>query len=204
VPYPGPVEIFNTHRAYLHGWDGDPEPFFLAAEAAIAAGPFEPAYQEITLTFEDRVGRYESIEEARTRLRHGLMPIRAEVLVGQLVEGTIPGDTRPARLTAQVLGEAVTIIGAGEEWEKASRAYQAALVAYEHAMPEAQQLVAGEVPPEPEPEPELAAVAPAPRLTFTRPQRSGLGTWLNENQGVLTFVGVVLAVIAIVVAVVLA
>jgi hypothetical protein len=162
--------------------------FFVAAEAAIEAGPFEPPHERVTHTWDDRQGSYDSIEEARARIRHGRSPGRVEVEVGQLVEGRHFADTSPARLAVEVLAGGVTIIGAGTEWDKASRAYEAAVVAYEHAVQE--------------PDPEPSAVEPRSEVPPSN-GRSGLRR-LNENQGIVGLVAIVVTIVIAVVTVLLA
>jgi hypothetical protein len=114
------------------------------------------------------------------------MPTMAEIHVGQLTNPDGIPDISRAHVMVSTLGTSVTLSGTGVEWDKASRAYQAAVVAYERSLPE---------PDVAEPE----DVSTGSVTVFVPPKPSGLRVWLNDNQGIVGSVSIVVAVVLTVV-----
>jgi hypothetical protein len=99
------------------GWE-DLDMIFVAARAAIEAGPFEPPICEVVFNDEFEPYTVDTLEEAHEILR------RRRVLSMDIRLSHIDEDE--ARLTLRFSGGRLQINGYGSDWERAQAAYDAA------------------------------------------------------------------------------
>ncbi len=99
------------------GWK-DLDVIFVAARAAIEAGPFDPAICEIVFNEEFDPFTVDTFEEAREHLG------RNRVLSMDIVVSHIDEDA--ARVTLRYAGDRLQLNGYGSDWELARAAYNAA------------------------------------------------------------------------------
>jgi hypothetical protein len=91
---------------------------FVAARAAIEAGPFDPLICEVVFDEEFDPFVVDTLEQAREHLR------RNRVLSMDIVLSHFDEDE--ARLTLRYSGERLQLDGHGSDWERARAAYDAA------------------------------------------------------------------------------
>ena len=92
-----------------------------AARAAIAAGPLDPLLCEITLEGDDDTATLAGLEELEVLLAAGEDPLSLDIYVAHAVEAE-------ANLLLVFNGRWLQINGAGTDWTRARRAYDAAKV----------------------------------------------------------------------------
>jgi hypothetical protein len=124
------LEVFAaTARAYPHAmgdfelserWCGwrDLDMIFIAARAAIEAGPFDPPICEIVFNEEFDPFTVDTLEEAREHLLHNRV-LSMDIILSHL-------DEEEARVTLHYSGERLQLNGHGSDWERARSAYDAA------------------------------------------------------------------------------
>jgi hypothetical protein len=99
------------------GWR-DLDVIFVAARAAIEAGPFDPAICEVVFDEEFDPFTVDTFEEAREHLRTKRV-LSMEIIVSHI-------DEDQARVTLHYSGERLQLNGRGSDWERARAAYDAA------------------------------------------------------------------------------
>jgi hypothetical protein len=99
------------------GWH-DLDVIFVAARAAMEAGPFDPPMCEVVFDEEFDAVTVDTLEEAREHLR------RKRVLSMEILLSHIHEDE--ARVTLQFSGGRLQLNGYGSDWERARAAYDAA------------------------------------------------------------------------------
>jgi len=93
-----------------------------AARAAVAAGPLDPLVCDVTLEWDDDEDTtLHSLGELAALLRSGAEPMTLEIVVAH----GVPGE---ASLVVDFNGRWLQINGAGTDWVRARRAYDAAQV----------------------------------------------------------------------------
>jgi hypothetical protein len=114
--YPFAVGAFELSERWC-GWR-DLDVIFVAARAAIDAGPFDPPLVEVVFDEEFDPITVDTLEEAREHLG------RKRVLSMDIILSHINEDD--ARLTLRYSGERLQLTGYGNDWERARAAYDAA------------------------------------------------------------------------------
>jgi len=99
------------------GWR-DLDVIFVAARAAIEAGPFDPPLCEVIFDEEFDPFTVDTLEEAREHLR------RSRVLSMDIIVSHIYEDE--ARLTLRYSNDRLQLSGSGSDWDLARAAYDAA------------------------------------------------------------------------------
>jgi len=92
-----------------------------AARAAIAAGPLDPPVCEVTLEGDEDVVTFHNLDELDALLAAGADPLSLDIYVAHAVEAE-------ASLTLVYNGRWLQINGAGSDWPRARKAYDAAQV----------------------------------------------------------------------------
>ncbi|MEA2142447.1 MAG: hypothetical protein QOI64_877 [Solirubrobacteraceae bacterium] len=93
-----------------------------AAQAAVAAGPLDPAVCDVTLEWDvDEDTTLHSLEELAALLRSGAEPMSLQIIVAHVVESE-------ASLVIDFNGRWLQMDGAGSDWTRARQAYDAAQV----------------------------------------------------------------------------
>jgi hypothetical protein len=114
--YPLVVDCFELSERWC-SWKGD-DVIFVAARAAIEAGPFDPPICEVV--FDEDYDRFtvDTLEQAREHLKRN--PVRSmEIIVSHI-------DEDEARLTLNYSGDRLQLNGYGSDWTRARAAYDAA------------------------------------------------------------------------------
>jgi hypothetical protein len=114
--YPVAVDRFALSERWC-GWN-DVDVIFIAARAAIEAGPFDPPICEVVFDEEYDPFTVDTLEEAREHLR------RNRVLSMDIILSHIDEDE--ARLTLHYSGDRLQLNGYGSDWTRARAAYDAA------------------------------------------------------------------------------
>lgn len=91
---------------------------FVAARAAIDAGPFDPPICEVIFDEEYKPFTVDTLEEAREHLRHNTVR-SMEIIVSHF-------DEDEARVTLFYSGDRLQLNGYGSDWTRARAAYDAA------------------------------------------------------------------------------
>jgi hypothetical protein len=114
--YPLDVERFELSERWC-GWKGV-DVIFIAARAAIEAGPFDPPICEVVFDEEYDPFPVDTLEEAREHLRRNR--IRSmDIILSHI-------DEDEARLTLHYSGDRLQLSGYGSDWHRARAAYDAA------------------------------------------------------------------------------
>lgn len=92
-----------------------------AARAAIAAGPLDPLVCEVMLEWDDDTTTLDSLTDLDALLKAGNEPLSLDIYVAHVVEAE-------ANLMLVYNGRWLQINGAGSDWQRARRAYDAAQV----------------------------------------------------------------------------
>ena len=90
-----------------------------AARSAVAAGPLDPVVCEVTLESDEDTLMLASLDELQALLNAGEDPLSMDIYVAHVV----PDD---ASLTLVFNGRWLQINGAGDDWDRARKAYYAA------------------------------------------------------------------------------
>jgi hypothetical protein len=114
--YPVVVDAFELSERWC-GWR-DLDMIFVAARAAIEAGPFDPPICEIVFDEEFDPYTVDTLEEAREHLRHHRV-LSMDIILSHI-------DEDQARLTLHYSGERLQLNGHGSDWDRARAAYDAA------------------------------------------------------------------------------
>jgi len=114
--YPLAVERFELSERWC-GWKGV-DVIFIAARAAIEAGPLDPPICEVVFDEEYDPFTVDTLEEAREHLR------RTRVRSMDIILSHIDEDE--ARLTLHYSGDRLQLNGYGSDWPRARGAYDAA------------------------------------------------------------------------------
>jgi len=114
--YPVAVDRFELSERWC-GWKGV-DVIFIAARAAIEAGPFDPPICEVVFDEEYDPFPVDTLEEAREHLT------RNRVLSMDIILSHIDEDE--ARLTLHYSGDRLQLNGYGSDWHRARAAYDAA------------------------------------------------------------------------------
>jgi len=99
------------------GWK-DVDVIFIAARAAIEAGPFDPPICEVVFDEEFDPFTVDTFEEAREHLSRNRV-LSMDVIVSHL-------DEEEARVTLHYSGDRLQLNGSGSDWTRARAAYDAA------------------------------------------------------------------------------
>jgi hypothetical protein len=99
------------------GWR-DLDVIFVAARAAVEAGPFDPWICEVVFDEEFDPLTIDTLEEAREHLRCNRV-LSMDIIVSHI-------DEDDARLTLSYSGGRLQLTGYGSDWERARAAYDAA------------------------------------------------------------------------------
>jgi len=91
---------------------------FVAARAAIEAGPFDPPICEVVFDEEYNPYTVDTLEEAREHLRRNLVR-SMDIVISHI-------DEDEARLTLNYSGDRLQLNGYGSDWTRARAAYDAA------------------------------------------------------------------------------
>jgi len=92
-----------------------------ATRAAIAAGPLDPPVVEVQVEWDDDTTTLDSLDELDALLAAGGEPLSLDIYVAHVVEAE-------ASLTLVFNGRWLQINGAGNDWPRARKAYDAAQV----------------------------------------------------------------------------
>jgi hypothetical protein len=114
--YPLAVERFELSERWC-GWKGV-DVIFIAARAAIEAGPFDPPICEVVFDEEYAPFTVDTLEEAREHLRHHRV-LSMDIVISHI-------DEDEARLTLHYSGDRLQLNGYGSDWTRARAAYDAA------------------------------------------------------------------------------
>ena len=114
--YPLAMDRFELSERWC-GWK-DVDLIFVAARAAIEAGPFDPPICEVVFDEEFDPITVDSLEEAREHLSRNRVH-SMEIIVSHL-------DEDEARLTLHYSCERLQLNGYGSDWDRARPAYDAA------------------------------------------------------------------------------
>jgi len=114
--YPLDMGAFECSERWC-GWR-DLDVIFVAARAAIEAGPFDPPLCEVIFDEEFDPFTVDTLEEAREHLR------RSRVLSMDIIVSHIYEDQ--ARLTLRYSNDRLQLSGSGSDWDLARAAYDAA------------------------------------------------------------------------------
>jgi hypothetical protein len=114
--YPLDVERFELSERWC-GWK-DLDVIFIAARAAIEAGPFDPAICEVVFNEEYDPFPVDTLEEAREHLRRNRVR-SMDIILSHI-------DEDEARLTLHYSGDRLQLNGYGSDWHRARAAYDAA------------------------------------------------------------------------------
>jgi hypothetical protein len=114
--YPLGVERFELSERWC-GWNGI-DVIFIAARAAIEAGPFDPPICEVVFDEEFDPLPVETLEEAREHVRRNRVR-SMDIVVSHI-------DEDEARLTLHYSGDRLQLNGYGSDWQRARAAYDAA------------------------------------------------------------------------------
>jgi hypothetical protein len=114
--YPRIVGAFELSERWC-GWR-DLDVIFVAARAAIEAGPFDPPLCEVIFDEEFDPFTVDTLEEAREHLRRNRV-LSMDIILSHL-------DEDEARLTLSYSGERLQLNGYGSDWTRARAAYDAA------------------------------------------------------------------------------
>lgn len=197
-------ERYRRYEAF-YDWTGDPEPLFVAVEEAIDAAQLPEGYRRVELTWKDRQGTYHSIGEARERLRHAQRPEAITISTRSI---TSADNVQPATEVSVGVeiggGGTIHVFVDGTDWPKAGRAYEAVTkIIREQAVEGPPRPPEPQVTPAPVPQPSppmRALTTPEPDHAPTAAgepakRRGGVVQWMNDNQGLLAVVGIVVAVV---------
>jgi hypothetical protein len=110
------VERFELSERWC-GWKGV-DVIFLAARAAIEAGPFDPPICEVVFDEEFDPFTVDTLEQAREHLRRHRV-LSMDIIISHF-------DEDEARLTLRYSGERLQLNGYGSDWARARAAYDAA------------------------------------------------------------------------------
>jgi len=91
---------------------------FVAARAAIEAGPFDPPLCEVVFNEEFDPFTVDTLEEAREHLRNNRV-LSMDIILSHI-------DEDEARVTLHYEGDRLQLNGYGTDWERARAAYDAA------------------------------------------------------------------------------
>lgn len=100
------------------GWR-DLDMIFVAARAAIEAGPFDPFLCEIVFDEEFDPFTVDTLEEAREHLLRNPRVMSMDIVLSHI-------DEDDAKLTLRYIGDRLQLNGYGGDWERARAAYDAA------------------------------------------------------------------------------
>jgi hypothetical protein len=114
--YPVAVDRFELSERWC-GWK-DVDVIFIAARAAIEAGPFDPSICEVVFDEEFDPFTVDTLKEAREYLRRNRVR-SMDIILSHI-------DEDEARLTLRYSGERLQLNGYGSDWERARAAYDAA------------------------------------------------------------------------------
>jgi hypothetical protein len=114
--YPLVVDRFELSERWC-GWK-DVDVIFLAARAAIEAGPFDPPICEVVFDEEFEPFTVDTLEEAREHIRRHRV-LSMDIIISHF-------DEDEARLTLRYSGERLQLNGYGSDWTRARAAYDAA------------------------------------------------------------------------------
>ena len=114
--YPPAVDRFELSERWC-SWNGV-DVIFVAACAAIEAGPFDPPICEVVFDEEYNPFTVDTLEEAREYLRRNRVR-SMDITISHI-------DEDEARLTLRYSGERLQLNGYGRDWERARAAYDAA------------------------------------------------------------------------------
>lgn len=111
-----PMGVFELSERWC-GWR-DLDVIFVAARAAIEAGPFDPPLCEVVFDEEFDPYAVDTLEEAREHLRRNR--VRSMDIV------VSPIDEDAARVTLRYAGERLQLSARGQDWDRGRAAYDAA------------------------------------------------------------------------------
>jgi hypothetical protein len=114
--YPVGVDAFELSERWC-GWR-DLDMIFVAARAAIEAGPLDPPLCEIVFDEEFDPYTVDTLDEAREHLRHHHV-LSMDITLSHI-------DEDQARLTLRYSGERLQLNAHGNDWDRARAAYNAA------------------------------------------------------------------------------
>jgi hypothetical protein len=114
--YPVGVDRFELSERWC-GWR-DLDMIFVAARAAIEAGPLDPPLCEIVFDEEFDPYTVDTLDEAREHLRHHHV-LSMDITLSHI-------DEDQARLTLRYSGERLQLNAHGNDWDRARAAYNAA------------------------------------------------------------------------------
>jgi hypothetical protein len=114
--YPLAVERFELSERWC-GWN-DVDVIFIAARAAIEAGPFDPPICEIVFNEEFDPFTVDTFEEAHEHLRRNRVQ-SMDIIISHI-------DEDEARVTLHYSGDRLQLNGYGNDWTGARAAYDAA------------------------------------------------------------------------------
>jgi len=114
--YPLAMDRFELCERWC-GWK-DVDMIFIAAHAAIEAGPFDPPICEVVFDEEFDPFTVDTFEEAREHLSRKRV-LSMDVIVSHL-------DEDEARVTLHYSGDRLQLNGSGSDWTRARAAYDAA------------------------------------------------------------------------------
>ncbi len=114
--YPLPVGAFELSERWC-GWR-DLDVIFVAARAAIEAGPFDPPLCEVIFNEEFDPFTVDTLEEAREHLRSNRV-LSMDIILSHV-------DEDEARVTLNYSLDRLQLNGHGSDWQRARAAYDAA------------------------------------------------------------------------------
>jgi hypothetical protein len=114
--YPLAMGAFELSERWC-GWR-DLDMIFVAARAAIEAGPFDPPICEVVFDEEFDPFTVDTLEEAREHLRRNRVR-SMDIIVSHF-------DEDEARVTLRYSGQRLQLSGYGSDWDRARAAYDAA------------------------------------------------------------------------------
>ncbi|MDX6708813.1 MAG: hypothetical protein QOI48_4659 [Solirubrobacteraceae bacterium] len=114
--YPLAMDCFELSERWC-GWK-DVDVIFIAARAAIEAGPFDPPICEVVFDEEFDPFTVDTLQQAREHLRRNRVR-SMDIILSQI-------DEDEARLTLRYSGERLQLNGYGRDWHGARAAYDAA------------------------------------------------------------------------------
>jgi hypothetical protein len=169
-----PEERFRTNASF-DGWDGEADSLLAIAKDVMQAVSIPADAVRIRLSWREREGDYETFQAAHDRLRNAATPSRVEINFG--ADG--PGATPP--VSVRLLGgpsrtghHTFSAFVEGSDWQLASRAWEAVIAADSRAE---------------------QRDAESPDTAGEERRRGAARQWVEDNQGVVAVIGIVVTVV---------
>jgi hypothetical protein len=168
-------------------WDGHYEPLIDAARAAVSAAAIDNPRISVRVTWEDRIGTYDSLNEAEARLAH------ANSAKGLLITIQHAPDGEPAhfQISGRDVGWNTAVQTSGSQWDVVVRAHEAAVKVLSATYPSGDQTSAETTKPPDDLARAPSAAQPSPEV----PASKSDGGWLSNPVIIAAIITAVAAVL---------